>query len=72
MSKQKEQPRRENRVEAELMLDPTGRLDEIAIVVRTVDGADLTSQEILDAVSDMLIDEPAFTGEEFDDPHFDA
>ena len=64
--------KRANKVQGELMLDASGRLDEVAFMVRTVDGSDLTSQEIIDAISDLLIDEPAFTGEEFDDPVFDA
>ena len=59
-------------ITGELMLDQSGSLDEVAFVIRSEDGGDLTSQEIIDAVSDLLIDEPMFTGETKDVQHYDA
>ena len=38
----------------------SGRLDEVAIMLRSVDGEDLTGQEILDCVSDLLMLESSF------------
>jgi hypothetical protein len=65
--------RRLNNIEAEVMYEESGRLDEIAFVVRNPEGKDLTAQEIIDAVSDMLLFDTYFQDLEMqDESRYDA
>lgn len=44
-------------IHVELQLKEEGGLDEVGIYVASEDGADLTAQEIIDAVADTLLRE---------------
>lgn len=59
-------------IQAYLELPNDGSLHAIRIYVKSDDGKDLTYQEILDAVSDTLIDEMVFNYEKDDRERFDA